>query len=216
MKSGGAVRKIGGAIVALLALGPPACFAGTDSAFFRGCSFAKGDPVATVKTFYGIHVDPRKLKTPTPGGTSYEYRFSQFGVWVFFDAEMRVNGIRLDPPFAGSAGGIAIGDSENRVRRIKGEPPRRFQGVPDPGVLDKRNKRKAALVASLPNPAPLEQTVRVMEQMARIDSEPMAFTTAWAYGADTRDFVRYDLSSEDGKVEEILTNSCDAKEDAKE
>jgi hypothetical protein len=207
-----AARTLGATIIAVIALGESAGFAGTDSAFFRGCSFAKGDAVAAVKAFYGIHVDPRKLPVPTPSGTAYEYRFGQFGVRVFFDAELRVNGIRLDPPFAGSVGGIVIGDSEDGVRRVKGEPPRRFQGVPDPGVLEKRQQRKAELVASLPDPAPIDETVRVLAQVARIDSEPMAFTTAWAYGAGTRDFVRYDFSSEDGKVEEILTNSCDAKD----
>lgn len=211
MKKSRAARQMGATIIAAIALAPSAGFAGTDSAFFRACSFAKGDPVATVQAFYGIHVDPHHLKTPTPNGTSYEYRFSQFGVRVFFDADLRVNGIRLDPPFAGSAGGVAIGDDEDRVRRVKGEPSRRFQGMPDPGVLEKRQRQKADLVASLPDPAPLEQTVRVMEQMARIDSEPPAFTTAWAYGSGTRDFVRYDLGSEDGKVEAILANSCDAK-----
>lgn len=205
------VRKLGATAIAMIALGLPASFAGTDSAFFGACSFAKDDPVTAVKAFYGIHVDPRTPKTPAPSGTSYEYRFSQFGVWVFFDAELHVSGIRLDAPFSGSVGGIAIGDSEDRIRRIKGEPPRRFQGVPDPAVLEKRDQRKTALVASLPNPAPVEQTVKVLEQMARIDSEPMAFTTAWAYGAGTRDFVQYDIGSENGKVEEILTNSCDRK-----
>jgi hypothetical protein len=205
------VKKIGATIVAMIALGQSAGFAGTDSAFFRACSFAKDDPVAAVKVFYGIHVDPKRLTTPAPNGPRYEYRFSQFGVGVFFDAALHVDGIRLDPPFAGNVGGIAIGDSEDRVRRIKGEPGQRFQGVPDPGVLTKRKQRKAELLASLPDPAPIDQTVRVLAQIAHIDSEPMAYTTAWIYGAGTRDFVRYDISPEDGKVEEILTNSCDRK-----
>jgi hypothetical protein len=209
--------KFGAAIVAIIALGRGPCFAQTESEFLTACSFAKGDPVAMVKAFYGIHVDPGKFPAvklglvPYEGPTAYQYHFGQWGVWVFFDKDLHVNTIRFDPPFAGKIGGIALGDTVDRIRRVRGEPAHQLQGMPDLGALEKRKVEKANLLASLPHPASFEQRMEMVEDMARVDSRPLVMMTAWTYGALARDFFRYDISPEDNKVHEILANACDAR-----
>ena len=204
------MRKLVATIIAVIVLGQSACFAQTDSAFLKACAFAKGDPVDSVKAFYGIHVDPKKLPTITPGQTEYEYRFSQWGVWVFFNKDLRVTTIRFDAPFAGKIGGIVVGENVDQIRRLRGEPAHQFQGMPDAGALEERKREKADLLASLPHPASLEERLDMIDDMARIDNKWPLMMTAWTYGdLKTRDFVRYDISPEDSKVHSILAASCE-------
>ncbi len=170
--------EIGATISAITVLGRGACFAQTEGDFLKTCSFAKGDPVAMVKAFYGIHVDPKKYPTVKLGPVAYEgptahqYHFSQWGVWVFFDKDLQVNTIRFDPPhLPGRSAESPLGDTVDRIRRVRGEPTHQFQGMPDLGALEKRKMEKANLPASLPHPASFEQRMEMVEDMARIDSQ---------------------------------------------
>jgi hypothetical protein len=206
------MRKIGVAVLAcLFALHHSASFAQSDAAFLKACPFVKGDPIAKVKEFYGIASDPEKLSKVTPGMTSYQYHFEQYGVWVFLDDRLLVNSVRFDRPFAGKIGGVAIGDDKDAIRHVKGGPPRQFQGVPDSDALQSRKQRKLDLLNALPDAAPKSQVIDAFVETARIDAQPITFTTAWAYNAGKPSFVRYDLGSEDDKVQSIIADSCAAE-----
>jgi hypothetical protein len=123
----------------IFAVGLTACFALTpharsqsvsvaqsDGAFFTTCPFSKGETVPRVKDFYGTASDPMKLEQPVPSLSSYVYHFQQYGVWIFFDDRLLIRGLRFDEPFAGKIGGVAIGDDQATVRRVRGEPSKQF------------------------------------------------------------------------------------------
>jgi hypothetical protein len=55
------------------------------------------------------------------------------GIWLFFDEARFVTTVRFDPPFAGSIGGVCVGDAVDRVRAALGKPNRKWpvdDGVP--------------------------------------------------------------------------------------
>jgi hypothetical protein len=161
----------------------------------------------------GIAVDPTKLDRPTPSSTSYEYHLQQYGVWVFFDDRLLINGLRFDKPFAGKIGGVAIGDDQAAVRRAKGEPSNQFRGLPDKDALEDRQQRRLDILNALPDPAPKERVMAAFREIARIDALPLDWNTAWTYNpaADKQSFFRYDFSATSGKVQSILANSCHAE-----
>lgn len=213
------MRKLSAAILAVITLGSSNCFAdnvsGADGTFLRSCSFNKGDPVTTVEPFYGIKVGPKSAPAVTPNSPAYQYHFDEFGVWVFFDSDLQVTGIRLDPPFAGKIDGIRVGDTLSQVRQMKGTPTNVFQGMPDFGIYKTLQQQKAALAANLPNPASAEQVRRMMQQVAKLDAQAkpsLIQTTAWVYQAGAGNSVRFDVGVEDGKVRRIFTSSCNAND----
>ncbi|HWE72955.1 MAG TPA: hypothetical protein VG328_07335 [Stellaceae bacterium] len=212
------MRKLRAVILAFLTFGSSNCFADSvsvaDGTFLRTCSFSKGDSVTAVEAFYGIKVSPKSAPAVTPNSPAYQYHFDQFGVWVFFDSDLQISGIRLDPPFAGKIDGIRVGDTLSQVRQIKGAPTNVFQGMPDFDIYKTIQQQKAALAANLPNPASAEQVRRMMQQVAKLDAQAkpsLIQTTAWVYQAGAEKSVRFDIGVEDGKVRRIFTSSCNAK-----
>jgi hypothetical protein len=82
--------------------------------------------VSKVKEFYHVSFEPQIWEKPSPGGTSYQYHFAEYGVYVFFDASKNVQSLRFDRPFAGKIDGVTVGASKEEVVRLKGEPVREF------------------------------------------------------------------------------------------
>ena len=52
-------------------------------------------------------------------------------MWVFFSGSGRMNQIRLDPPFAGSIGGVKIGDPRSVLLEKLGAPKQKVAGPPN-------------------------------------------------------------------------------------
>lgn len=127
--------------VCILALGYSSAALGA-SDYLHDCPIKKGDSLARVQAFYKITSEPQATPRPTRGSYYYSYHLPQYGVWVFFDSEKRVQSLRFDHPFAGKIEGVSIGDSKTEVLKLKGEPVRQFGGLPDLEVLESRKKRK--------------------------------------------------------------------------
>jgi hypothetical protein len=179
---------------------------GAASKFHVQCPLRKGDPVTKVKEFYGIAFAPKKLDKPWPSGTAFLYHFREYGVWVFFDSNLRIQSLRFDAPFGGKIGGIAIGDTKDQVRRVKGEPMRRFDGTLDAEALATRKRRKLDILDGLPDPAPKEQVLRAFKEIAGLDASPIPRATAWVFNPGSPSFVRYDFGSLSGRVQTIFAN----------
>ena len=114
----------------VLELASPAGGGHSDIQFLTTCPASKGDTVELVKNFYGLTFDPLKLEHVTPNKTVFQYHFERYGVFLFFDDHQTVTGMRFDKPFQGKINGVAIGDTSDRLRSIKGEPDREFRGAP--------------------------------------------------------------------------------------
>ena len=84
----------------------------------------RGDHISKVKEFYGIDFDPQ------PHGSvrdPWMYDLSQYGTLIFFDKAFNVYVIRFDAAFKGKIEGIGIGDTEETMLKLKGEPARRWE-----------------------------------------------------------------------------------------
>lgn len=94
----------------------------------EGISFKLRDDVQTVKNSLKTDLDPEPIENTSPsafvnlnaGKTVLFLRTK--GVRVFFNKAGIVETIRFDLPFAGSIDGIKLGDSEKKVREMKGKP----------------------------------------------------------------------------------------------
>jgi hypothetical protein len=95
-----------------------------------GLGFKLGDDVTTVQAALNTKMEvepearnpslPSFAADPNKGKTSLHLRTR--GVWVFFNPAGRVETIRLDAPYSGSALGIKIGDSLDKVTSALGKP----------------------------------------------------------------------------------------------
>lgn len=110
--------------------------ANANEKFLVSCPISAGDSIAKVKEFFQISEDPKRLEQPTPGGTYYSYRFPAYGIYIFFDDAKLVKSLRFDPPFAGKIDGVSIGDTREQVLSLKGEPTKRFEGLPDKQAIE--------------------------------------------------------------------------------
>jgi hypothetical protein len=170
------------------------------------CALAQGDSADKVKQFYGIDVDPAKTAQPTP--YRYVYHLEQYGIWVFFDEGMRVSSLRFDAPFRGRIGGVAIGDTADRLRSLRGEPNRQLSGLPDLAEQKKREQQVQALLKALPDPVPKSKVLATFADINRIRTVPLKFNTAWLYDPSEPGFVRYEIAPDDNRVQTILLRSC--------
>jgi len=94
----------------------------------EGISFKLRDDLQTVKNALKTDLDPEPMENTSPSG------FPNFnagktvlflrtkGIRVFFNKAGIAETIRFDPPFAGSISGIKLGDTEKKVRDLKGKP----------------------------------------------------------------------------------------------
>lgn len=209
------MRHIAATILSGLILATPLSgFAQSDTTFPARCNFAKGDPIAKVKEFYGIDFEPQKLAaavTLAPvrpiGWTAFQYHLEQYGVWVFFDDHQDVSSLRFDAPFRGQIGGIAIGDDVASVRSLHGERERQMQGFADEDAKQRREQRMRDIIDALPDPAPKQRVLDAFIAALTLVREPTDFTTAWIYNAGTPSFVSYHISI-NNKVQNILANAC--------
>lgn len=93
-----------------------------------GISFKLKDDVQTVKNALKTDLDPEPMEnTSPPGFTNLNAGKTVLflrtkGIRVFFNKAGVVETIRFEPPFAGSVDGIKLGDSEKKVRDLKGKP----------------------------------------------------------------------------------------------
>ena len=83
-----------------------------------------GDPIAKVKEYY--HISYNIIKCSAGDYATGCYYFQEYGVWYFFDKAYNVHTIRFNDPFKGEIDGIAIGNSAQEVRELKGEPNKIF------------------------------------------------------------------------------------------
>jgi hypothetical protein len=173
------------------------------------CQTREGDTVEAVRKQYGLSADPAKMARTTPGGTASQYALVERGIWIFFDAGGRVASMRFNRPFAGKVGGIAVGDSKDTVRRLRGEPQSTMaQGMPDLLEIEDRKNRKQALLDALPDPVAKAEVLRAFADMGRIDAQPLRYLTGWLYKPGSPDFVRYDFGSPNDTVQVIFARSC--------
>jgi hypothetical protein len=181
-------------------------FAEDDDKFYTECTISKGDSVDKVRQFYRVPVDPQEMAPQIP--YRYQYHLEQYGIWVFFDELKQVSSLRFDAPFRGRIGGIAIGDTADRLRSLRGEPIRRINGMPDITQEKKREKQVQALLEALPDPVPKYKVLETFAEINRARSGPLKWNTAWLYDPGEPSFVRYEIDPDDNRVQLILVNSC--------
>ena len=175
----------------------------------EACPTREGDTVDAVRKQYGLSADPTKLPRTAPGGAAAQYSLVERGIVIVFDAGDRVASLRFSRPYAAKIGGVAIGDSKDTVRRLRGEPQTSAaQGPPDLLDLADRRKRKQALLEALPDPAPKAEVMRVFDDMNRIDAMPLRLLTGWLYKPGTSEYVRYDFGSPNDTVQIVTARSC--------
>ena len=94
----------------------------------EGISFKLGDDVQTVKNALKTNLDPEPMENTSPsaftnlnaGKTTLFLRTK--GIRVNFNKAGVVEMIKFEPPFTGSINGIKLGDTEKKVRDVKGKP----------------------------------------------------------------------------------------------
>lgn len=94
----------------------------------EGISFKLGDEIQTVKDALNTNLDPEPMENTSPSGfpNSNAGKTVLFlrtkGIRVFFNKAGIAQTIRFEPPFAGAISGIKLGDTEKKVRDLKGKP----------------------------------------------------------------------------------------------
>lgn len=162
--------------------------------FLVSCPISIGDSVAKVKEYFQIVEEPMPADKAFPLAPDYTYHFPAYGIYIFFDSSKRVARLRFESPFAGTIDGVSVGGSKENVLSLKGEPAKRFEGMPDTISTESRKKLKAEVIDSLPDPAPKELFRKVISQIAEIDSQAPLRMEAWLYKSSERGLLRYDFS----------------------
>ena len=88
----------------------------------------RGDPISKVKEFYKLDFDPQPFRSVQD---PWMYDLSQYGIRIFFDKAFNVYVIRFDAGFKGKIEGIGIGDTQETMLKVKGEPEKRWEFAPD-------------------------------------------------------------------------------------
>lgn len=94
----------------------------------EGINFKLGDDVQTVKNSLKTSIDPEPTENASlpgfpnasTGKTNLFLRTK--GIRVFFTKAGVVESIKFEPPFAGSIAGVKLGDTEKKVRDLRGKP----------------------------------------------------------------------------------------------
>lgn len=94
----------------------------------EGISFKLGDDVQTVKSALKTNLDPEPMANTAPsmftnlnaGKTTLFLRTK--GIRVNFNKAGALEMIKFEAPFAGAINGIKLGDTEQKVRNLKGKP----------------------------------------------------------------------------------------------
>ncbi|MEW6349350.1 MAG: hypothetical protein AB1646_09835 [Thermodesulfobacteriota bacterium] len=194
-----------GVCVCMLVLG---CWslAWAERNYLTDCPLKKGDSLDVVKKFYGVSREPTAESRPLPTSPHFFYRLPQYGVWVYFDSGKKVLFLRFEQPFAGKIDGVCIGDAKKDVLKLKGEPARQSQGLPDAEALTYRKKRELEIIENLPDPASKELVRAAFKECEQIRSRPVPYNNAWLYKAPGRALLRYEFGSLSDKVQTILSD----------
>jgi len=111
--------------LAALVMVLPAAFA--QQSPLAGIAFKLGDDVETVKAALKTNIDPEPMESLAPSfanmnaGKTFIFLRTK-GIRVFFNKKGIAETIRFDPPFSGEIGGVKLGDTEKKVRELKGKP----------------------------------------------------------------------------------------------
>ena len=179
--------------------------ANANDKFLVFCPINIGDSVAKVKEYFQIAEEPKPADRV--GAPEYTYHFPAYGIYIFFDVAKRVKTLRFESPFSGAIDGISVGNSKERVLKLKGEPTKRMEGMPDKTVsLESRLKLKADIIENLPDSVPKELVRRTLTQMADIDRLTFLRMEAWLYKSSERGLLRYDFSPLSTNVEIIFSD----------
>jgi len=112
--------------VGIAAFIAPPFFAWADSSTqIYGVPVGLGDTVQEVKAELRTNMEPEEMATTPPSSSAERKTFIRLktkGIWTFFNSAGRVDTIRLDAPFAGTVGGVRIGDRFATVKATLGEP----------------------------------------------------------------------------------------------
>lgn len=174
--------------------------------FLVSCPINIGDSVVKVKEYFQITEEPASADKAFPLAPNYTYHFSAYGIYIFFDSSKRVTRLRFEPPFAGTIDGVSVGDSKEKVLSLKGEPAKRFEGMPDTTTAESRKKLKTEVIDNLPDPVPKELVRRAISKIAEIDSQALLRMEAWLYKSSERRLLRYDFSPLSNKVGIIFSD----------
>jgi len=181
--------------------------------YLKECNFDEGDSLEKVKQFYGIDSEPHfnKEQAKYKKATAYTYYFNQYGVWVFFDANKKVQSLRFNSPFAGTVAGVAIGDASEQIVKHNGNPFKKTDmGLYDYVEYREREKKIDGLLSSLPDPAPKAKVLQVIDKIQAIRNKALVRTKSWLYKSDSGEFFRYNVSPVDDQVRYMFANSCNS------
>ena len=172
----------------------------------QACHIKKGDTLQLVRAFYRLNYDPSP--EPHAPGKSFgsTYHFNEYGVWVFFDKDQKVQSLRFEKPFRGKIGGVAVGETRDQVVRDKGPCQNEFRGMPDADEFANRDERIRKLVAKLPDTVPKAVAAKTIETVVQIQKEQPKFNTACSYTDSNGRFCRYDFGSTSGVVQIIFSD----------
>jgi hypothetical protein len=88
-----------------------------------------GESASEVREKLGLTHDPQPYVPDAdepPDGFVYE--LTDRGLLIFFDDDQQVRTLSFIKPYAGQVDGIAVGDSSERLRELKGDPDRIWPG----------------------------------------------------------------------------------------
>ena len=98
-----------------------------------GVPFSLNSSVAEVKRALGLSNAPQPMPDHPPLSVGDSFlRERNAGIWAFFHQDGRVYLIRLDPPFAGSVGGIRLGEPRSALLEKLGAPKRKVKSPDQP------------------------------------------------------------------------------------
>jgi hypothetical protein len=183
-------------------------FAQDDTKFYTECAFSPGDSIDKVKQFYGVAAEPEITQNVQGGGHFYKYDLKQYGISMTLDDHMRVAGLRFAAPFRGRIGGIAIGDTADRVRSLRGEPTQQNRGAADLTPIKNRDQQIQVLLDALPDPVPKSEALKTFAEIKRIWNTPIKFNSQWVYDPGKRSVLYYEFGAEDNKVQTVAVHDC--------
>src|SRR5471032_2786039 len=111
--------------LAALVMVLPAAFA--QQSPLAGIAFKLGDDVETVKAALKTNIDPEPMESRAPSFANMNaaktcISLRTKGIRVCFSEKGMAGTVRLDPPLSGEIGRVKLGDTEKKVRELKGKP----------------------------------------------------------------------------------------------
>jgi hypothetical protein len=112
------------------------CYGQAKTFKIEGVPVAIGDSIESVRSALNTTAEAQPMQSAISKNNK-ELRLRTRGLWVFFDDKGAAYNVRLDAPFAGSFGGVKIGDSYAQMVKLLGEPVKTLKmGISIPGQMD--------------------------------------------------------------------------------